>query len=318
MSKTMTSLSKKSGRVWIILSMALGIPLFLILSFFAAFSIANKTTGQILSSGEERDYLLYVPESYDLSTPAPLIIVIHGFAQWPAHQAYVTEWNELADEEGFIVLYPSGTEYPKRWRAGGDTQGDGTLSIDTQFIADLIDMLQQQYNIDSSRIYANGLSNGGGMSFLLSCELSERIAAIGTVAGAYLYPFEECTRERSVPLIVFHGTADPIVPYLGGPSGSFDIPFPNIPAWVKGYAGLNQCLTEPEILPSSGNDISGKRYTSCKDNAEVVFYSIAGGGHTWPGGNPIPEIIAGRTSKSIDATRMMWEFFQAHPLMSHE
>ncbi len=289
----------------------------LVLALVAAFSIANKTTGQIISSGEEREYLLYVPENYDPSVPTPLIIVIHGFAQWPAHQAYVSRWNELADEQGFIVVYPSGTEYPKRWRAGGNNLGDGTLSIDTQFIADLIDKLRQQYNIDPARIYANGLSNGGGMSFLLSCELSDRIAAIGTVAGAYLYQFEECTRERPVPLIAFHGTADPIVPYLGGPSGSFDIPFPNIPAWVKGYAALNQCAPQPEILPSSGNDISAKRYTGCREDSEVIFYSVAGGGHTWPGGNPIPRIIAGRTSKSVDATRMMWEFFQAHPLTNN-
>jgi polyhydroxybutyrate depolymerase len=311
----MTRLSKKSKRIALILGIVIGIPLLLVLAVVAAFSIANKTTGQMLSSGEEREYLLYVPDSYDPSTPTPLIIVIHGFAQWPAHQAHVSQWNQLADEEGFIVVYPSGTEYPKRWRAGGDNPGNGTLSIDTQFIADLVDMLQQQYNIDPSRIYANGLSNGGGMSFLLSCELSDRIAAIGTVAGAYLYPFEECTRERPVPLIAFHGTADPIVPYLGGPSGSFDIPFPNIPAWMKGYAALNQCVLQPEILPSFGNDISGKRYTGCRDNSEVLFFTIAGGGHTWPGGNPIPETIAGSTSKSIDATRMMWEFFQAHPLM---
>jgi polyhydroxybutyrate depolymerase len=278
------------------------------------FLIANKTNGHIVSSGEKRSYLLYVPESYNASTPTPLVIVIHGFAQWPAHQAQVTIWNDLADKEGFIVVYPSGTSFPKRWRANGDIMGSGSLSIDVQFISDLIDQLQQQYTIDPARIYANGLSNGGGMSYLLACELSDRIAAIGSVAGAYLYPMDECTPERPVPLIVFHGTADPVVPFLGGPSHSFDVPFPNIPTWVKKYAMLNQCVPTPEIFPSSGNDISEMRYSGCSQGAEVIFYIIAGGGHSWPGGNPIPAWIVGRTSQSISATNLMWEFFKVHPL----
>jgi polyhydroxybutyrate depolymerase len=278
------------------------------------FLIANKTNGHIVSSGEKRSYLLYVPESNDPSKPTPLVIVIHGFAQWPAHQAQVSVWNDLADKEGFIVVYPSGTRFPKRWRANGDIMGSGSLSIDVQFISDLIDKLQQQYAIDPARIFANGLSNGGGMSYLLSCELADRIAAIGSVAGAYVYPMNQCVPERPVPLIVFHGTADPVVPFLGGPSHSFNIPFPNIPAWVKDYALHNQCAPVPEIFPSSGNDVSKMQYTGCSQRADVVFYIIAGGGHSWPGGNPIPKWIVGRTSQSISATHLMWEFFKSHPL----
>ncbi len=292
----------------------IGVCLLLAVVAAIAFRIADKSTGTILSSGEKRAYLLYVPESYSPDTPVPLVIVIHGFAQWPAHQAYVSRWNELADEQGFLVVYPSGTSFPRHWRAAGDVPGSGSLSIDAQFISDLVDDLQQDYSIDPARIYANGLSNGGGTSFLLACELSDRIAAIGSVAGAYLYPLDECTQDRPVPLIIFHGTADPIVPYLGGPSASFDIPFPNIPAWVKAYAAHNHCASEPQILPSSGNDVSGMHYTGCEQGSDVLFYTIAGGGHAWPGGNPIPPVIAGRTSQSISATRLLWDFFKAHPL----
>jgi len=135
----------------------------------------------------------------------------------------VSQWNSIADREGFIVVYPSGTGFPKRWQAFPQEPRDS--SKDVIFIADLIDSLSAQYNIDPARIYVNGFSNGGGMTFLLGCELADRIAATGTVAGAFVLPFEECAPSRPMPLIAFHGTADPIVPFLGGPSESFDIPF---------------------------------------------------------------------------------------------
>ena len=291
-----------------------GVCVLVVVILAAAFLIANRTNGHIISSGERRSYLLYVPKSYDPSAPTPLVIVIHGFMQWPANQERVSQWNPLADEEGFIVVYPSGTSFPKRWRASGTGTTGADELIDVRFISDLIDKLESQYNIDPTRIYANGLSNGGGMSYLLGCTLSDRIAAIGSVAGAYLYPMERCTPARPVPMMVFHGDADPVVPYYGGPSHSFDIPFPLIPAWVKSYVTLNNCQSSPESIANLPQDISGVRYIGCAQNAEVVFYTIAGGRHSWPGGSPLPKWIVGETSQSINASRLMWEFFKQHPL----
>lgn len=300
-------------RKWVsrILLVILGLPASLILMAAGAFLLAHRTNGTLISSGERRSYLLYVPESYNPAVPTPLVISIHGFAEWPAHQMDISRWNDLADRYGFIVVYPSGTGFPLRWRAY-QIPGYGTdLNADVVFISDLIDQLSGEYNLDSTRIYANGLSNGGGMSFLLSCELSERIAAFGGVSGAYLLPWEACHPARQVPAILFHGTADPIVPFQGGPSRSFDIPFPNIPGWVDMLASRNGCDDDPQALPASG-DASGIQYTNCA--ADVVFFTIAGGGHSWPGGEPIPEFIVGSTTQDLDATRLMWEFFQQHPL----
>lgn len=314
----MASKSKTPRFVSVVVKLLIGLIALVLVSIAVlalVFLIVDKRSGTIVSSGEKRAYLLHVPESYNGANPVPLVIAIHGFAEWPAHEALISHWSDVADEEGFIVVYPSGTRFPKRWRASGTPVDGEDALIDVRFIADLIDHLQSQYNIDPARIYANGLSNGGGMSYLLACTLSNRLAAVGSVAGAYLYPQEDCTPARPVPMIVFHGTADPIVPYSGGPSHSFDVPFPFIPAWVKGYAAtVNHCEPTPELFPSSGNDISGMRYTGCDEDAEVVFYSIAGGGHSWPGGDPIPYWIVGKTSQSIDATRVMWDFFLSHPL----
>ena len=302
----------KALRVFLlVLAGICSLALLIVLLGALTFAIVNRTNGRIISSGETRRYLLHVPENIDPSQPVPLVITIHGFAQWPANQANVSQWNPIADREGFIVVYPSGTDFPKRWQAF--PQQSKADSKDVVFISDLIDSLSAQYNIDPSRIYVNGLSNGGGMTFLLGCELADRIAATGSVGGAFMLPMEECTPSRPVPLIAFHGTADPIVPFHGGPSGGFDLPFPDIPEWMNARAALNGCSTIPDPLPASG-EVSGIRYTGCLEDAEVVFYTIEGGGHTWPGGNPLPESITGPTNQDISASETMWQFFQQHTL----
>jgi polyhydroxybutyrate depolymerase len=243
----------------------------------------------------------------------PLVISMHGFAGWPARQAESTHWNQLADEEGFIVVYPAGTSFPMRW-SSHQLPGAADVSMkDVVFISDLIDHLEQEYAIDPERIYANGFSNGGGMSFLLSCALSERIAAIGTVSGAFLYDWDACQPARPVPLIAFHGTADPVVPFAGGRSTYFDLPFPAVSDWVQAYAAHNGCAQSPEALPA-GTEVRGAQYSGCAQNADVVFYTVEGGGHTWPGGPDMLKFITGPTCHSIDASRLMWDFFEQHPL----
>ncbi len=291
-----------------------GLALLLAVGVTVAFAVANKTNGKLVSSGITRRYLLYVPESYNPDVPTSLVITLHGFSQWPAHQAMVSQWNDLADEEGFIVVYPEGTNFPRRWVASNIASDQPVdLSRDVQFIADLIGKLEQEYNLDPARIYANGFSNGGGMTFLLSCNLSERIAAVGGVAGAYLLSWEQCNPTRPVPMIAFHGTADPIVPFEGGPSHSFDIPFPYIPDWMAAKAAHNGCEPDAQPLAEQG-DASAVQYGNCQQGADVIFYTIDGAGHIWPGGGEIPANIAGQHSNDVDATTLIWQFFIDHPM----
>jgi polyhydroxybutyrate depolymerase len=291
----------------------LGLAVGAVVAAWIAYRLSDQTNGSLVSLGETRDYLLYVPESYDPSTPTALVISIHGFSQWPAHQSQLTGWNDLAEEYGFIVVYPSGMGFPKRWRTQGEPGSDTDPVLDVTFISDLIDRMESEYNIDPARIYANGLSNGGGMSVLLGCELSDRIAAIGSVAGAYTLLWSECRSTRSVPTIIFHGTSDPIVPFLGGPAHGPGFSLPSIPEWVEELAAHNGCAENPVELPTSG-EVSGVRYEGCSQDAEVVFYIIAGGGHAWPGGGYLPEFLVGHITQDINATRVMWESFQRHPM----
>jgi polyhydroxybutyrate depolymerase len=288
-----------------------GLPVLAVPIEAVSFYRANRDNGSFVSSGETREYLLYVPKSYDRRTPAPLVISMHGAGLWGASQKETSRWNELADKKGFIVVYPSGVggKGVRIWRA---EPGPG-LAKDVRFISELIDTLKAAYNIDSSRIYANGLSNGGGMSFALSCTLPDRIAAVGMVAAAQTLPWSSCTDSHPVPMIAFHGTADPEIPYNGGSSWISPRPFPNVPRWVAKWARRNRCEADP-VESVVVADVTRRAYTSCADDAVVVLYTIEGGGHTWPGGAPLPEWFVGRTSQSIDATSLMWAFFRDHPL----
>ncbi len=298
----------------VVLVLIAGVSFYALMSFYAL----NRTNGTIVSSGEKREYLLYVPKSYDRAKPTPLVISMHAAALWPATQREASQWNKVADEHGFIVVYPSGTTL-----SGGGTgvlpfrvwllRPEADASANVRFISELIDTLEAAYNIDPTRIYANGFSNGGAMAFALSCRLSHRIAAVGTVSAAQdQRPWSWCADSRPVPLINFHGTAD-LVPYNGGKVWASPRPFPSVLTWTANWARRNRCGPNP-VESVVAADVTRLEYTNCADDAAVVLYTIRGGGHSWPGGKPIPEWMVGPTTRSIDATRQMWAFFREHPL----
>jgi polyhydroxybutyrate depolymerase len=200
------------GAVAIIIGLPVVLALVTWVSFYALVSsfAPNRTNGTIVSSGEKREYLLYVPRSYDRAKPTPLVISVHAAMNWPAFQMKLSQWNKVADENGFIVVYPAGTGTGfKTWYMEGSRTP--SRMPDVRFVSELIDTLEATYNIDPTRIYANGMSNGGGMAFALSCTLSHRIAAIGAVSAAQSLPFSWCADYSTpVPMIEFHGTGDPL------------------------------------------------------------------------------------------------------------
>ncbi|MFI5209380.1 MAG: alpha/beta hydrolase family esterase [Gemmatimonadales bacterium] len=290
----------------------IALPVGLVLIILGSASLLDRTNGTIVSSGKKREYLVYVPASYDRARPAPLVISLHGAMNWPAYQMKVSQWNRVADEHGVIVVYPGGTGTGlKTWFMEGARAP--SRMPDVEFISELIDTLEAHYSIDPSRIYANGLSNGGGMAFVLSCTLSHRIAAIGAVAAAQSLPWAWCPDSTPVPMIAFHGTADPIVPYHGGKVWIAPDPFPDVTAWAADWARRNRCGPTP-VDSVIAPDVTRLEYTSCAGNAAVVLYTVAGAGHQWPGGKPIPRWLAGPATNSIDATTLMWAFFREHPL----
>ncbi len=176
--------------------------------------------------------------------------------------------------------------------------------------------MNMAYNIDATRIYANGMSQGGAMAFVLSCTLADRIAAVGMVAAAQSRPFDWCTDHRPVPMIAFHGTADPLVPYQGGPLSDPFAPvrptYPPVREFVARWARRNRCGADP-LESAAAPDVTRIEYTHCAEDATVVLYAIREAGHIWPGGEPLPEWRVGPNNNSIDATSQMWAFFREHP-----
>lgn len=274
---------------------------------------AVTITVPIAHDGEGRSYRLYIPAGYDASAPVALVLSFHGFASNAAQQETFSAWNAVADEGGFLVAYPQGLGFPARWNAGPLFRAGFATTDDVSFVRALVADIQANYCIDPDRVYANGLSNGAGMSNRLACEASDLIAAIGGVAGAYP-ALPACAIERPVPVIAFHGTEDRIVPIDGLAAGAGGgEPLPPIAEWAREWAVRNGCTDTPDDLPAIGA-VTGIRYTGCTDGAEVEYYVADGGGHSWPGGGPQPIFVIGRVNQDIDASRMMWDFFQRHPL----
>lgn len=286
----------------------IGLLLVVIVGLVGTVRSLDRTSGTIICEGVERDYLIHVPASCDPASPMPLVMSFHAAAMWPASQRKTSGWNDVADRFGFIVVYPGGSGSPRVWQASAA----GAVR-DARFVSDLLDSLQRRYSIDASRVCATGLSNGAQVAFVVPCALDDRITAVGAVAAAHQLPWSWCERSRAVPLIAFHVTADPLVPYDGGPSPVAPQPFPAARAFATEWARRNGCAMEP-ATHQAGTDVVRVEYTGCIDDADVVFYSLAGGGHTWPGGRTSLGWVAGRTNRGVEASALMWDCFRRYRL----
>ena len=280
---------------------------------------SGTSARSLVSAGTQRCYLLHIPPDYDSGQSLPLIISLPGFTSNPTGQQYLTRWNEVADNEGLLVVYPQGTSFPLRWNSS-ETFTDSDVD-DIQFITDLIDEVSNIVTVDPLRVYVDGMSNGGSMANRVACELAGKVAAVGVVTGPPVEPPGGCNPERPISLIAFYGTEDPLVAYRGGQveesfisklihRSSPPISFPSVESYIEAWVNRDGCSPMPELIPAQG-DASGVRYTGCKDTSEIVFYTIEGGGHTWPGGRPT---FVGKTSRDIKASQVMWAFFEVHPL----
>lgn len=263
---------------------------------------------ELRSSNYPRSYLVYIPETIDRSQPVPILMSLHGFASNAEQQRTWSGFNALADEFGFIAVYPQGAGFVPRWNNGTSQFQPIDSLIDVIFFDDLLADLTGRVCMDESRVYVTGFSAGGGMTHRLACDRAERVAAIGTVAAAISELPEGCNPSRPVPLMYFHGAEDRIVP-IGG-----EAPFlPDIGEWIAGWAERNECQTYAESEPSTGLRLT--RYEDCAGDVAVIYYAIATGGHTWPGGNlDAPEAIVGATADEINASRTLWEFLSQFSL----
>jgi polyhydroxybutyrate depolymerase len=284
--------------------------------FFALCLCGMRTNAQttvvdsFMSGGLMRNFMVYVPASYDPTEPTPLVFNLHGFTSNNVQQAFYANFNPIADTANFIVVLPNGT-----FDGNGDrfwnTFGGSSLVDDIGFISDLIDSTSVHYNIDQDRIYSTGMSNGGFMSYDLACYLSNRIAAIASVTGTMIWSHgNNCNPSHPVPVMEIHGTADGVVPYGGGGS------FMPIDTLVRLWAAKSNCNPTPVItaVPNTslldGCTADHFLYSGGDNGSTVEHYRVNGGGHTWPGA----PIVIGVTNMDFNACREIWRFFSQYTI----
>jgi len=262
--------------------------------------VAGTSEGTLPSGGATRHYLLHIPPSYKAGVAVPLVINFHGFSSNSRQEEVLTGMSAKADQEGFIVVYPDGLD--ATWYPGHGANGEADL----RFIRDLIAWIENNYSIDPKRIYATGISNGGGMANRVGCDMADVIAAIAPDSGAYNF-WQDCSPSRPVPVLAFHGLDDHIVPYEGGTPEAM---LPPIEKWAASWAARNGCADSPDISTAI-KTVTVRTWTNCREDAEVILYSLANHGHSWPGSSVMPAAI---TSHAVNATDVMWDFFVKHPM----
>ncbi|NBW82736.1 hydrolase [bacterium] len=277
----------------------------------------NFESRQLSHQQKTREYLLYTPQKYDVSTPMPLVIGFHGGKTSNVMFAKSSLFHHLADEQGFLVAYPNAID-------GNWNDGRGTANPDVDdvgFVTSLIENIKNIRNVDPRRIYVTGISNGGFMVQRLACESSHLIAAFSSVAGSMgtsLRP--KCNPSQPVSMMLIHSPQDNFVPWRGGEmkrgAGGNILSVPDL---VEFWNQKNSCTVMKEVpLPDNGQKdntrVTVSRYGGCKDSSEVLLYKIDGGGHTWPGGEGQPAWLVGPTSMKINATKESWIFFKSHSL----
>lgn len=276
-----------------------------------AFS-ATTETRNLSIDGIARTYALHVPTG--AKGAMPLLIALHGGGGNGLQMERSTRFSELADREKFVVAYPDGLG--RQWN-DGERETASTTSDDIGFMRAMIADIRKLANIDSTRVFATGMSNGAAMSSRMGCEMSDVIRGIAPVSNTMKVDIAAaCKPSKPIAVIEFHGTEDHIVPYKGGEIvllGRGRGHVISTKKFSEFWAKQDGCNADPTStkLPDVAHDntvVTKHEFQHCK--VPVVFYSIAGGGHAWPKGMERKfRVVPSVESHQVDATETIWQFF---------
>jgi polyhydroxybutyrate depolymerase len=281
------------------------------LPLVARYPPTGVISATLTQGGMEREYILYVPSSYDFRIPAPLILNFHAYARDALAQMVYGDFRAVAEQTGAIVAHPQGAALDgvRRWNVGGIYTHP--TADDVGFTGALIDQISLTYNVDPDRIYAAGFSNGAYMSYLLACQLSERIAAVAVVSGSMTPEmWADCQPGRPLPVLHIHGTADSVVPYAGDASS---IAVDQVIAyWVASNKSITPAVIQPlpDIDPADGSTVTRVTYQAGDGGVPTEMLLVTGGGHTWPGS----AVYLPGTNYDIDASALIWDFFARYDI----
>ena len=296
---------------------------------------------EIQINDRTRTFVVHLPQGYDSQQRYPVVILLHSLDQDAAEMARLTHFNELADRDSIIAVYPNalggrwnvggGEQRPYRrgpyrrpgvWGPGypptppperGERREGAPRNQDMQFMHRMLDRLASRYSVDTRRIYAVGLGEGGFMAIRMGCNMADRIAAVAIVAAA-MPRMLNCVPSRPVSVLFMNGTDDPIVPYDGGRYKDGMLRLLSAEDSAKEWGRLNRCTEKPteSKLPAQqegGKDTKVFLFDGCQENAQVVLYGVKNGGHTWPGGEQyMAEKEIGKTSNALNANETIWSF----------
>lgn len=276
----------------------------------------SNIKNNVYFGGIRRSYVVHLPDGYSGEESLPVMLIFHGAGGNADSIRDASGMNVIADSENFIVAYPNGTglfnEYVLSWNAGECCNYVEPLGVDdVGFVKFLIATLKADYNINSDKIYAAGFSNGGMMVYRLGCEDSELLAGMAIVSSTIC--FEACMPSEKIPLVVFHGMKDIVIPYNGGVGTDFFTSFfkvvhkpvlDSVSFWAKN----NKCEPVPQKEKEDG--IYKEVYSDCEKNADVEFYVIEDGGHAWPGTGE--GWLLGDKPVVFPASEIIWQFLVDH------
>ncbi len=325
---------------------------------------SQETKEKVTIDEVDRTFMVRLPAGYDPQRHYPVVILLHGMNQDADDMERLTRFDQLADKDGVIAIYPValhgrwnvGVQAPERqpmtmgpgrrrryggYPGGGYPNGGGGYpgggqpgrqpeqqrraapADDVAFFNAMLDQLNTKFSVDSSRIYAAGISEGGIMSLRLGCALSDRFAAIAAV-GADMPKTMICLPSRPVSALILDGTSDPVVPYNGGTEHNLSLPVISAEDSAKAWAKIDRCAEKPEKDKISAKEKGGmetkvETYSGCQQNARVALYSVKGGGNTWPGGEQYEvEKTVGKTSQDLNANETIWSFLVTQKLPAQQ
>jgi polyhydroxybutyrate depolymerase len=278
----------------------------------------DSTTLSLKVNGFTRTVIVHVPKRSTGTTPLALVLNMHGSGSTALEQEGFTKMNTAANHDGFIVAYPQalipdGTGFdwniPGVPLIGGGSVPKGSAN-DVKFLTSLVAIMESKYCINPKEVYATGFSGGARMASQLACDDSGLFAAVAPVSG--LRRATPCPTTRAVPVISFHGSADPVDPFNGHGQKYWTY---SVTTAAKDWSTQDHCTSVAHSTPVSGVKLT--TYSACSNGAQVELYEIVGEGHEWPGGPTLPSTLTGLLgpqSNLVSANGMMWVFFQAHHL----
>ncbi|MGA7908295.1 MAG: PHB depolymerase family esterase [Candidatus Sulfotelmatobacter sp.] len=306
---------------------------------FAPSLRAQDAQERVTVNDVTRSYVVHLPKGYDQQQHYPVVILLHGLNQDAEEMARLTHFNDQADKDSIIAVYPNalngrwnigiteprfysgpyrrrgpwGPGYPPPPPRQRREQGQARPAADIQFLNQMLDKLADKYSVNTLRIYATGLGEGGFMALRMGCNMADRVAAIAPVAAA-MPKTMNCIPSRPVAMLLMNGTDDPILPHGGGRYKAGLVQVLSAEDTAKEWARQDHCAEKPTQtklppLQKGAKDTKVYTYDGCEEGAQVALYDVKDGGHTWPGGEQyMTEKEVGKTSLALNANETIWGF----------